>query len=204
MSRRTLAETIERAQILGHVGPGEIDNYIEHGLAHLEAANPDNNSRWCDLGSGGGLPGLVVALQRPDLEVTLLDRSLSRTQFLEEAVIDVGLGERVEVVNGDATDLAHDPLHRSRYDGVFSRSFAAPAVTAECAAAFLCPGGILVVSEPPEPVEGRWPAERVQSLGLSAVSVIEGPPRFVTMKLLELPEMTVPRKWAQIVKNPLF
>ena len=70
--------------------------------------------------------------------------------------------------------------------------------------AFLCPGGALVVSEPPEPVEGRWPTEHVQSLGLSAVSVIEGPPRFVTMKLLELPAVTVPRSWPQIVKNPLF
>ena len=58
------------------------------------------------------------------------------------------------------------PLHRASYDGVFSRSFAAPSVTAECAAAFLCPGGALVVSEPPEPVEGRWPTEHVQSLRL--------------------------------------
>ena len=77
MSRRALAETIARAQLLGHVGPGEIDKYIEHGLAHLEAADPAENSRWCDLGSGGGLPGLVVAHERPDLEISLLDRSLS-------------------------------------------------------------------------------------------------------------------------------
>lgn len=204
MSRRALAETIARAQLLGHVGPGEIDKYIEHGLAHLEAADPAENSRWCDLGSGGGLPGLVVAHERPDLEISLLDRSLSRIQFLEQAVANIGATRRVTVLNGDATDLAHDPLHRASYDGVFSRSFAAPSVTAECAAAFLCPGGALVVSEPPEPVEGRWPTEHVQSLGLSAVSVIEGPPRFVIMKLLELPAVTVPRSWPQIVKNPLF
>ena len=204
MTRRALAETIAQAQILGHVGPGEIDNYIEHGLAHLAAANPIHNSRWCDLGSGGGLPGLVVAVERPDLEVTLLDRSAARTEFLEEAIRDIGVVGKVEVVRADATDVAHDPLHRSRYHGVFSRSFAAPSVTAECAAALLSLGGHLVVSEPPESMAERWPTEQVQSLGLSAASVIEGPPRFVIMKLLEVPELTVPRKWAQIIKNPVF
>ena len=110
---RALAETIARAQLLGHVGPGEIDKYIEHGLAHLEAADPVENSRWCDLGSGGGLPGLVVAYERPDLEISLLDRSLSRVQFLEQAVANIGATRRVTVLNGDATDLAHDPPAQS-------------------------------------------------------------------------------------------
>ena len=87
---------------------------------------------------------------------------------------------------------------------MFSRSFAAPAVTAECAVAFLSPGGQLVVSEPPESDEDRWPLDRVQALGFSSPLLIEGPPRFVVMNLLDVPDPAVPRKWAQLVKDPIF
>ena len=57
-----------------------------------------------DVGSGAGLPGLVLALRRPDLTVQLLEPLLRRTRFLEEAVDDLGLGAQVGVVRGRAED----------------------------------------------------------------------------------------------------
>ena len=58
----------------------------------------------CDIGSGAGLPGLVLALARPDLEVCLVEPLLRRTTFLDEAVDALGL-DNVEVVRGRAEEL---------------------------------------------------------------------------------------------------
>ena len=62
----------------------------------------------CDIGSGAGLPGLVLAIARPDLRITLVEPLLRRTTFLEEVVDELGL-DHVEVVRGRA-----DALHGQR------------------------------------------------------------------------------------------
>jgi hypothetical protein len=105
--------------------------------------------RALDLGSGGGLPGLVLVSAWPTTDWCLLDANQRRTEFLQEAVDELGLAGRVTVRRGRAEDLAHDPSLRGTFDLVVARSFGKPAVTAECAAGFLAVGGSLVVSEPP-------------------------------------------------------
>lgn len=73
----------------------------------------------CDIGSGAGLPGIVLAIARPDLTVTLVEPLLRRTTFLEEAVGALGL-DRVEVLRARA-----ESLHGSRtFDVVTSRAVA--------------------------------------------------------------------------------
>ena len=72
-----------------------------------------------DVGSGAGLPGLVLAIARPDLRITLIEPLLRRTTFLEEVVADLGL-ENVSVVRGRA-----DALHgKETFDVVTSRAVA--------------------------------------------------------------------------------
>jgi 16S rRNA (guanine527-N7)-methyltransferase len=58
----------------------------------------------CDIGTGAGLPGLVLALDRPDLTLTLVEPLLRRTTFLDEAVTALGL-DNVEVVRARAEEL---------------------------------------------------------------------------------------------------
>ena len=58
----------------------------------------------CDIGSGAGLPGLVLAIRRPDLRVTLVEPLLRRTAFLDEVIDRLGLAN-VEVVRARAEDL---------------------------------------------------------------------------------------------------
>jgi 16S rRNA (guanine527-N7)-methyltransferase len=74
----------------------------------------------CDIGSGAGLPGLVLALSRPDLQVTLVEPLLRRTTFLEEAVSELGL-RNVEVVRARAEEL-----HGSREFSVVTSRAVAP------------------------------------------------------------------------------
>jgi 16S rRNA (guanine527-N7)-methyltransferase len=62
-----------------------------------------------DVGSGSGLPGIVLALARPDLTITLVEPLARRTAFLSEAVTTLGLDATVTVVRGRAEDLAGGP-----------------------------------------------------------------------------------------------
>lgn len=77
-----------------------------------------------DVGSGAGLPGLVLALRRPDLTVTLIEPLLRRATFLEEAVAALGLAT-VEVVRARAEDLHERKRQPGRtFDVVTSRAVA--------------------------------------------------------------------------------
>ncbi len=105
----------------GLIGPREAPRLWDRHLlncAVLEEVVPEGASV-ADLGAGAGLPGLVLAIVRPDLEVTLVEPLLRRTTFLDEAVAELGL-ERVRVHRGRA-----ESLHGlERFDVVTSRALA--------------------------------------------------------------------------------
>ena len=204
MSQLELVGILEKSQLLGYIGPGSINEHLEHARAQLRAASPTSDSSWCDLGAGGGLPGLVIAYDRPDLNMVLLDRSITRTDFLERAVRGLGLQEHVEVLHGDAAAIAHQDVHRGGYDGGLSRSFGSPATTAECASGILRVGGRLVASEPPRQCQQRWHLHALNSMGFSEPNFLDGPPRFVSISLLRAPSSGLPRKWTRIRKDPMF
>jgi 16S rRNA (guanine527-N7)-methyltransferase len=157
-----------------------------------------------DLGSGGGVPGLVLADVWPESRWVLVDSDSRRVGFLDTAVIDLGWGKRVTVVHGRAEDAARETRFRGQFDLVTARSFGAPAVTAECGAPFLRVGGELIVSDPPTGAQERWPATGLAILGL-----------VVREHTTEIPHLTVlrqeaacpdrfPRVPSALAKRPLF
>ncbi len=89
----------------GLIGPREVPRLWDRHIRNCAAAAPafPQGSRVADVGSGAGLPGLVLALARPDLRVTLIEPLLRRTTFLTEAVAALGL-TTVEVVRGRAEE----------------------------------------------------------------------------------------------------
>jgi 16S rRNA (guanine527-N7)-methyltransferase len=141
-----------------------VADHVEHAARFLAALRPAE--RLLDLGSGGGVPGLALAVLLPATQVVLLDASVRRTDFLERAVGRLDLGGRVAVVTGRAEVVGHGAGLRGTFDAVVARSFGTPAVTAECAAPFLRVGGQLVVSEPPGEEDDRWPGAGLDQLGL--------------------------------------
>lgn len=167
-----LVRVLERARAIGLLGPGSVEAHVVHAEALLAllgrlGAAPRVG---LDLGSGGGVPGLILALGMPSSRWTLLDAAGRRTAFLESAVRELEVSERVQVVQGRAEVVGRDPQHRGGYDLVTARSFGPPAVTAECASPLLRIGGWLAVSEPPEPAAERWPAQELAALGLEVVA----------------------------------
>jgi len=141
-----------------------VANHVEHAARFLAALRPAE--RLLDLGSGGGVPGLPLAVLLPEAQVVLLDASVRRTDFLERTVGRLDLAGRAAVVTGRAEIVGHSPAWRGTFDAVVARSFGTPPVTAECAAPFLRVGGQLVVSEPPGEDALRWPAAGLAQLGL--------------------------------------
>jgi 16S rRNA (guanine527-N7)-methyltransferase len=160
-------EVFAEAQRLGFLGPAAIASHRRHAETFLAALRPAASV--LDLGTGGGLPGLVIAEAWPEATVILLDAREGRTDFLRRAVSRLGWTGRVVVLTGRAEALGHDPDWRATCAGVVARGFGRPGPTAECAAPFLAEGGQLVVSEPPPDGDGaarRWPSARLAELGL--------------------------------------
>ena len=95
----------------GLIGPRETERLWDRHIvnsAALETCIPHGASV-LDVGSGAGLPGIPLAVVRPDLHVTLLEPLLRRSVFLEEAVVALGLADRVKVVRGRAEDRLVPP-----------------------------------------------------------------------------------------------
>ena len=202
-----LTEILRQAQVRGFLGKGPVDDYITHARAHAAVAFAHEQAesvKCLDLGSGGGVPGLVIAIDNPAVTMTLLERADKRCEFLDAAVAQLGLGESVSVKCADAADAAHDQAHREQYDFVFSRSFGRTALVAECSAGLLIPGGDLVVSEPPNKNSDRWPAEPLAELGLTLIETTTATPHFAVLRKIELCPPDRPRHWSQMVKKPLY
>jgi 16S rRNA (guanine527-N7)-methyltransferase len=195
-----LEDVLERARSLGVLGPGRVGAHIEHSAVFLDAL-ADRTGPVLDLGSGAGVPGLVIAWSRPDLEVVLLDAQDRRVALLREAIDALALGSRVRVVHGRAEDRGREPGLRSGFDVVTARAFGPPAVVAECAAAFLAVGGRLVVSEPPGEVD-RWPADDLRPLGLRPVA--GGTVGVAMLEQFALCPERFPRRNGIPAKRPLF
>lgn len=91
----------------GLIGPREVSRLWSRHIANcavLEELVPEG-ALVADVGSGAGLPGLPLALVRPDLRLVLVEPLLRRATFLTEAVEALALGDRVEVVRGRAEEI---------------------------------------------------------------------------------------------------
>lgn len=165
--RRQLTAQLEDARRRGMVGPGPVEAHLDHAEALAAAVDRDFHGRFLDLGSGAGVPGLILLALWPTATGVLLDARRRRCSFLESAVGALDLADRVSVACGRAEELARDQEFRGEFELVVARGFGAPATTAECAVGFLERGGRLAVSEPPgEADPTRWPKEGLADLGL--------------------------------------
>jgi len=95
----------------GLIGPREVPRlWSRHLLNSAVVADPQAglvgvNASVADVGSGAGLPGLVWALARPDLQVTLIEPLLRRANFLTQAVENLGITDRVVVLRGRGEEV---------------------------------------------------------------------------------------------------
>jgi 16S rRNA (guanine527-N7)-methyltransferase len=119
-------------------------------LPHLQG------TRLLDVGSGGGLPGIPLAIARPDLHVVLIDSNQKKTAFLQQVAIELGL-KNLEVVQQRVEEYAAAAL----FDIVISRAFADLGEFVSLAKHLLAPGGQFAAMKGINPHEevAQLPAE---------------------------------------------
>jgi 16S rRNA (guanine527-N7)-methyltransferase len=93
-----------------------VSNHLLDSLVVLPHLWPQ---RWLDVGCGGGLPGIVLAVMRPEWSFTLLDSNSKKTGFVQQATIELGL-RNVEV----RCERVEQWQAQQKFDGIISRAFA--------------------------------------------------------------------------------
>ncbi len=136
----------------GLIGPREVPRLWERHVLNCAVVvqRVPMGASVADVGSGAGLPGLVWAIARPDLTVTLIEPLLRRTVFLEEALEALGL-DRVRVLRARAEDVDE------RFDVVTARAVAPLERLAGWCLPLVRPGGVLLA------LKGRTAEEEVAS-----------------------------------------
>lgn len=199
-----LLEVLEDARTWGFLGPGPVGAHVDHARGFATAVGDGAPELAADLGTGGGVPGLVLALHWPASRWLLVESQARRAAFLDEALVRLGLESRVTVSHARAEEVGRQPTHRGAHDLVTARGFGPPAVTAECAAPLLrAPGGRLVVSEPPDGAQ-RWPGSGIPELGLGEPIVAQPQARYVVLEAVEPCPDRYPRRVGVPAKRPLF
>jgi 16S rRNA (guanine527-N7)-methyltransferase len=205
-----LISVLGSARRRGFLGPAPVEDQLQRSLAFARVI-AHSPSQALDLGSGGGLPGLVLAAALPTTTWYLLDGSPKRAEWLHLAVGWLGLRSRCGVLCGRAEDLGRTDF-RNKFDLVTTRSFGPPAPTAECAAPFLRVGGEVAVADPPAGPAGgmaRWPRSGLELLGLEwagseIVSTSAGPVTLSRLIASTLCPDRYPRRTGVPFKRPLF
>lgn len=224
-----LVSVLTRARELGFLGPVAIQDHLVNGAdfaaamlrqtpdsapggvaatalrARAKLRDPAAPLDVVDLGSGGGVPALVLAVVCSGAHLTLVERGERRCDFLREAIETLELSGRAVVVEGEAESSSRDPSLSGRFDVVTARSFGPPAVTAESGVRFLRMGGHLVVSDPPGQRTGRWPQEGLALLGLCLAAGYDGVRTSLSraQRCGDLDDR-YPRRAATVRKRPLF
>ena len=207
MTIEWLSSALEESRALGFLGPGPIETHIDHAQRYVEAWDAFRSAppvRVLDLGSGGGVPGLVLLeIWKP--QMVLLDSMEKRCRFLRSVLANESVPGGASVAEGRAEDLAREIDLSERFDLVVARSFGPPAATAECAVRFLTHSGLLIVSEPPDtPQSIRWPRAGLGQLGFKRLTPDESIGGYVVMEKIRPTPPEFPRRVGTPGKKPLF
>lgn len=158
----------------------EDDVNIKHFLDSLtifKTGELDGKKSVIDVGTGAGFPGIPMAIQNPDLEVTLLDSLNKRIKFLNKVVEETEL-ENVTTYHGRAEEFARKKEFRDAFDVSVSRAVANMSTLAEYTMPYVKPGGVMIAMKGSEYKEELKEAE-------NAIKILGG-------EIKEVKEITLP------------
>ena len=164
----------ERASMQSH--------HINDALAVLAHLPTKRHLRLLDVGSGGGIPGIPIAIARPDWHVTLVDSNQKKVAFLTQAAIELGLSN-VRAIGTRIEDFRSD----EPFDVAIARAFADVATFARLAAPYLAQDGILVAMKgalPHAEIDALPPQIRVEATPSLIVPDLDAERHLVIMRVM--------------------
>ena len=176
---RVLERILREAQRIGALSNAPVAEIIKHAKWFAEAI-PHSARTAVDLGSGAGVPGLIVALFCPQISLQLVDRRVGRTDVLVRAVHALNLTDRVTVKCSEISTLTKDSTWAKHFDVAMSRGLGPPIQTLNLSRDLVRPGGVIIISEPPPGSDSRWDEQQVRALGL------EGPSRIGSVAMFHV------------------
>jgi 16S rRNA (guanine527-N7)-methyltransferase len=161
--------------------------------------------RLIDIGTGAGLPGVPLAIARPDVSVTLVEATGKKIAFLQTVVEGLGL-QNVTLANARVETLGQDAAHRGGYDVAVSRAVGPMAVVLEYSLPLLRIGGqVLAMKGPKAEAELRDCGDALTKLGGGEVAVVEAYPESFDNELVlvsVMKETATPKAYPRAVGLP--
>lgn len=177
-----LALLLKWNKVYNLISRREADNLVAlHLLDSLSVLPYISGPRVVDVGSGAGLPGIPLAIMRPDCHFTVLDSNGKKGRFRTQAAIELGL-KNVAVVSARAEEYQPEP----RFDQVISRAFATIADMLAVAGHLAAPGGRFLA------MKGLYPHEELAELPAGY--------RLETVHILEVPDLGAERHLAIVAR----
>ncbi|MGI6423786.1 MAG: 16S rRNA (guanine(527)-N(7))-methyltransferase RsmG [Tepidanaerobacteraceae bacterium] len=133
--------------------------HVIDSLMLLKHVDIKPSAKLIDVGTGPGIPGLIIKIYRPDISLSLLESVGKKTNFLNLIVENMNLQD-VKVINNRAEIVGHDMEHREKYDIVVARAVSALNALSEICLPFVRPRGIFVAMKGPSPDEEIRSSER--------------------------------------------
>ncbi len=207
-----LLEANGRINLTRVVEPGAVARlHLLDALAALPLLDALAPARALDLGSGGGIPAMPLAIARPGVAWTLVDSVGRKAKLLRGFADELGL-TNVTILAERAETMGRDPAHRERYDVVTARACARLPVLAELALPLLRAGGQLLAWKGPlseADAEVRRGAAVSTMLGGGPVRLVDaghaalGGHRFVVVTKLSTTPQRFPRRAGEPARRPL-
>ena len=163
-----------------------------------------------DVGTGGGFPGIPLAVYAPEKHFTLLDSLNKRLKIIDELAGELGI-KNITLVHGRAEDAARAKEHREKYDLCVSRAVSNLATLSEYCLPFIKVGGYLLAYKGPGAEEEvKEAAKALKTLGGSLVDIRETSMeeygldhRILVIKKVRNTPKAYPRKAGTPLKEPL-
>ena len=179
---------------------------VSASLSKLEALR--NAGTVCDVGTGAGFPGIVLAALFPEKRLTLVDSLAKRLAVIKDLAAEAGI-DNIKLVHARAEDAGHDPDMREHFDLVTARAVAKLSVLAELALPLVKRGGTFAAFKGASCEEEAEEAEKAANiLGSSGITIqdagVEGTRHmFAVMKKIRKTPGKYPRKAGEPARKPL-
>ncbi|MBX3356995.1 MAG: 16S rRNA (guanine(527)-N(7))-methyltransferase RsmG [Phycisphaeraceae bacterium] len=174
-------------------------------IASVEPAEAGSPVRVCDIGAGGGVPGIPLAILLPEVRFTLVEATGKKVEFLRSAVAELGL-ENVAVVGERAERVGQDHrAHREKYDVALARAVGHLAIVVELCAPLVRPGGVVLA------IKGAKAEQEIEqagkAMGLLGVRLFQTVPtptgRIVVLEKTTRTPRDYPRRDGEPKRRPL-